>query len=64
MKYLLIFHAELPTHVAEVVREVEVSSSDELRGAIEIIGDEISDARGYFFSCIGVEEPDESEYED
>lgn len=59
MKYLLIFQAKLSTHVAEVVREVEAFSSDELRGAVELIGEEITEARGHFFYCTGVEMPDE-----
>lgn len=59
MRYLLVFHAKLTTHIAEVVREVEVSSADELRGAIELIGTEISEARGVCFLCDAIEVPEE-----
>lgn len=59
MKYLLIFRAKLTTHVAEVVREVEVSNADELRGEIELRGEEISEARGVRFRCEDVEEVEE-----
>lgn len=59
MKYLLIFRAKLPTHVAEVVREVEVDNADELRGEIELNGEDISEARGVCFRCEDVEEVEE-----
>ena len=58
-KYLLIFHAQLMTHESEVVCEVEVNNMDELRGEIELRGDEISERRGVIYRCDGVEEADE-----
>lgn len=58
-KYLLIFHAQLLTHEPEVVCEVEVNNTDELRGEIELRGDEISERRGAIYRCEGVEEADE-----
>lgn len=64
MKYLLIFHAKLETHESEVVREVDVNNADELRGEIEMIGEEISEKRGVFFRCEEVEVPDEDEFDD
>lgn len=59
LKFLLIFQAALPTHIAEVVREVDVNSMDELRGEIELRGEEISQSRGVVFRCDGVEEVEE-----
>lgn len=59
MKYLIIFHADVGTHIAEIVREVDVDSTDELRGEIELIGEEISEKRGAQFRCDGVEEVEE-----
>lgn len=59
MKYLIIFHADVGTHIAEVVREVDVANADELRGEIELIGEEISEKRGVVFRCDGVEEVEE-----
>ena len=58
-KYLLIFHAQLSTHESEVVCEVEVNNTDELRGEIELRGEEISERRGVIYRCDGVEETDE-----
>lgn len=58
-KYLLIFRAQLQTHTAEVVREVDVANADELRGEIELIGEEISEKRGVCFRCEDVEEVEE-----
>lgn len=46
----------------EEICEVTVSNDDELRGAIELIGDEISEKRGVFFLCDGVEIPDEDDF--
>ena len=59
MRYLIIFHAQLPTHIAEVVCEVDAANADELRGEIELHGEEISEKRGVCFRCVGVEEVDE-----
>lgn len=61
MKYLLIFRAQLQTHTAEVIREVDVVNTDELRGEIELIGEEISEKRGVCFRCEEVEEAEEVE---
>ena len=61
MKYLIIFNADAGTHIAEVVVEVGVESADELRGEIELRGEEISEERGMVFSCVGVEEVEEDE---
>ncbi len=58
-RYLLIFRAQLQTHTAEVIREVDVASADELRGEIELIGEEISERRGVVFRCSEVEEVEE-----
>ena len=58
-KYLIVFRAKLPTHVAEVVREVEVDNADELRGEIELNGEDISEAREVCFRCEDVEEVEE-----
>lgn len=55
-KYLIIFNADAGTHVAEVVVEAEAETSDELRGEIELKGEEISEQRGLVFSCVGAEE--------
>jgi hypothetical protein len=55
-KYLIIFQACAGTHIAEVVIEVGVDNSDELRGEIELRGEEISEKRGLVFRCVGVEE--------
>lgn len=59
MKYLIIFNADAGTHIAEVVIEVGVDNSDELRGEIELKGEEISEERGLVFCCVGVEEVEE-----
>ena len=59
MKYLIIFNADAGTHIAEVVVEVGVENADELRGEIELRGEEISERRGLVFRCIGVEEVEE-----
>lgn len=59
MKYLIIFNADAGTHIAEVVIEVGVGSFDELRGEIELKGEEISEERGLVFRCVGVEEVEE-----
>ena len=59
MKYLIIFNAEAGTHIAEVVIEVGVENADELRGEIELRGEEISEERGLVFRCVGVEEVEE-----
>ena len=59
MKYLIIFNADAGTHIAEVVIEVGVDNADELRGEIELRGEEISERRGLVFRCVGVEEADE-----
>ena len=56
MKYLIIFNADAGTHIAEVVIEVDVDNADELRGEIELRGEEISEERGLVFRCVGVEE--------
>ena len=61
MKYLIIFQADVGTHIAEIIREVEVDNPDELRGEIELIGEEISEERGVAFRCTGVEEVEEEE---
>ena len=61
MKYLIIFQADVGTHIAEIIREVEVDNPDELRGEIELIGEEISEKRGVVFRCVGVEEAEEEE---
>ena len=58
-KYLLIFRAQLQTHKEEVLREVDVANADELRGEIELLGEEISEKRGVVFRCVGVEEVEE-----
>lgn len=55
-KYLIIFQADAGTHIAEVVVEVAVDNADELRGEIELRGEEISEKRGLVFRCVGVEE--------
>lgn len=59
MRYLIIFHADAGTHIAEVVREVDVANADELRGEIELCGEDISEKRGMVFRCDGVEEVEE-----
>ena len=59
MKYLIIFNADAGTHIAEVVIEVAVDNADELRGEIELRGEEISEERGLVFRCVGVEEVEE-----
>lgn len=59
MKYLIIFNADAGTHIAEVVIEVGVDNADELRGEIELRGEEISEERGLRFECVGVEEVEE-----
>lgn len=59
MKYLIIFNADAGTHIAEVVVEVNVNNADELRGEIELKGEEISEERGLVFWCVGVEEVEE-----
>lgn len=59
MKYLIIFRAKMPTHVAEVIREVDVADADELRGEIELHGEAISEERGVCFRCEDVEEVEE-----
>lgn len=59
MKYLIIFNADAGTHIAEVVIEVGVDNADELRGEIELKGEEISEERGLVFRCVGVEEVEE-----
>lgn len=56
MRYLIIFQADAGTHIAEVIREVDVANADELRGEIELKGEEISEKRGVCFRCVGVEE--------
>ncbi len=61
MKYLIIFNADAGTHVAEVVIEVGVDNADELRGEIELRGEEISEERGLRFECVGVEEVEDDE---
>ena len=61
MKYLIIFQADVGTHIAEIIREVEADNPDELRGEIELIGEEISEKRGVVFRCVGVEEAEEEE---
>ena len=58
-KYLLIFRAQLQTHKEEVIREVDVANADELRGEIELLGEEISEKRGVVFRWVGVEEVEE-----
>lgn len=58
-KYLIIFQASAGTHIAEVVVEVGVGNADELRGEIELRGEEISEERGMVFECVGVEEVEE-----
>lgn len=58
-KYLIIFQASAGTHIAEVVVEVGVDNADELRGEIELHGEEISEKRGLVFRCVGVEEAEE-----
>jgi hypothetical protein len=58
-KYLLIYRAQLQTHTAEVIREVDVANADELRGEIEMIGEEISEKRGVCLRCEEVEEVEE-----
>ena len=55
-KYLIIFQADAGTHIAEVVVEVGVENADELRGEIELRGEEISEERGLVFRCVEVEE--------
>lgn len=59
MRYLIIFHADAGTHIAEVVREVDVANADELRGEIELCGEEISEKLEVVFRCDGVEEVEE-----
>lgn len=59
MRYLIIFRAAMQTHVAEVIREVDAANADELRGEIELSGEDISDARGVCFRCVDVEEVEE-----
>ena len=59
MNYLIIFNADAGTHIAEVVVEVDVNDADELRGEIELRGEEISERRGLCFRCVGVEEAEE-----
>lgn len=59
MRYLLIFRAQLQTHTAEVIREVDAENADELRGDIELIGEEISEGRGVVFRCEEIEEVEE-----
>jgi hypothetical protein len=59
MRYLIIFHSTLPTHIAEAVCEVDAANADELRGEIELRGEEISEKRGVCFRCVGVEEVEE-----
>lgn len=59
MKYLIIFNADAGTHIAEVIVEVDVVNADELRGEIELRGEEISEKRGLVFRCVGVEEVEE-----
>ena len=61
MKYLIIFQADVGTHIAEIIREVEADNPDELRGEIELIGEEISEKRGVAFRCVDVEEAEEEE---
>ncbi len=58
-KYLIIFQAYAGTHIAEVVVEVDADNADELRGEIELRGEEISEKRGLVFRCVGVEEVEE-----
>lgn len=58
-KYLIIFQADAGTHIAEVVVEVEAETADELRGEIELRGEEISERRGLCFVCVGVEDVEE-----
>ena len=58
-KYLIVFRAKMPTHTAEVIREVDVMNADELRGEIELCGEEISETRGVCFRCEEVEEVEE-----
>ncbi|MBQ5389706.1 MAG: hypothetical protein IIU58_02245 [Clostridia bacterium] len=59
MKYLIIFNADAGTHISEVIHEVQVGNADELRGEIELRGEEISEKRGLVFRCVGVEEVEE-----
>lgn len=59
MKYLIIFHAQLPTHLSEEVREVDAANADELRGEIELCGEEISERRGVCYRCDEIEEVEE-----
>ena len=54
MKYLIIFNADAGTHIAEVVVEVDTDNADELRGEIELKGEEVSEKRGMVFRCVGV----------
>lgn len=61
MKYLIIFNADAGTHIAEVVIEVGADNADELRGEIELRGEEISEKRGLVFRCVGVEEVEDDE---
>jgi hypothetical protein len=58
-KYLIIFQAYTGTHIVDVVIEVGVNNADELRGEIELRGEEISEKRGLVFRCVGVEEVEE-----
>ena len=60
-KYLIIFQADAGTHIAEVVVEVGVDNAAELRGEIELRGEEISEDRGLVFRCVGAEEVEEDE---
>lgn len=60
-KYLIIFDGEFPDYTDVQVVEVEVDNADELRGEIELKGEEISERRGVVYFCSGVEEAEEDE---
>lgn len=59
MKYKIIFNADADGRTVEVVVRVDVATADELRGEIELRGEEISERRGLCFRCVGVEEVEE-----
>ena len=59
MKKILIFNADADRRTVEVVVRVDVATADEMRGEIELKGEEISERRGLCFVCVGVEEVEE-----
>lgn len=61
MKYLIIFEADCGAYIAEDIHEVDVDNQDELRGEIELIGENVSEKRGTVFRCTGVEEVEEED---